>query len=281
MTYSAASKPDLFLFRHGKLSLVYRDGGGTGMPLIFQHGLCADSGQTFPLLPAHPGFRPVTLECRGHGSSDIGPEASLSLATFADDLTAFIEQCIGKPVILGGTSMGATIALRLTVQRPDLVCALILVRPAWVTEGAPANLRSYTEIGRLLHYNKPDTAKFIFQKGTTAAGLAAEMPRNSKSLLALFDRQPTLVTAALLRRIAVDAPCICSEQLGEIIIPTLVIGQLADALHPLGHAEALARLIPHANFTVLQAKTASEPRRIECRIAISRFLATLEIPRDT
>ena len=274
----AGLKPDLFRFRHENLSLAYRDGGGIGIPLVFQHGLCADSDQTFSLLPADPRFRRVTLECRGHGSSEIGPEARLSLATFADDLSALIDQRIGGPVILGGTSMGAAVALRLAVLRPDLVRALILVRPAWIVDDAPANLGPYAEIGRLLRFGTTDAARSVFRRKATAAGRVDEVPGSLEPLLSLFDRKPTLATAALLGRIAGDGPGVSSSDLDEIMVPTLVIGQVADVLHPVGHAEVLARMIPRAELQVLPAKTAVESRRMECRGAIGHFLTTVPIP---
>ena len=46
--------------------------------------------------------------------------------------------------------MGAAIALRLAVKQPELVRALVLARPAWVTEPAPPNMQAYAEVGELL-----------------------------------------------------------------------------------------------------------------------------------
>jgi pimeloyl-ACP methyl ester carboxylesterase len=107
---------------------------GEGPDFVFQHGLCGDSGQTAEVFPDDAPFRRVTLECRGHGRSEAGEPAHLSIATFADDVAAMIEMQRGAPVILGGISMGAAIALRLAVKRPQLVRALVLARPAWLTE---------------------------------------------------------------------------------------------------------------------------------------------------
>ena len=93
---------------------------GQGRPVVFQHGLCGDARQTLQAFPDQGLL--MTLECRGHGQSDAtGP---YSIAVFADDVAALIETLDG-PVILGGISMGAAIATRLAVIRPDLVRALI------------------------------------------------------------------------------------------------------------------------------------------------------------
>ena len=43
------------------------------------------------------------------------------------------------PIVVGGISMGAAIALHLAVHRPGIVRGLILARPAWIVASAPAN----------------------------------------------------------------------------------------------------------------------------------------------
>src|SRR4051794_39313163 len=121
-------------FRRDDLELNAWDDGGDAMPIVFQHGLCGAEPQVAEVLLPDPAYRRLTLECRGHGRSPAGPLDRLSIATFADDLAALIEQRVGGPVVLGGISMGAAIASRLAVPRPDLVRAVILARSAWVTE---------------------------------------------------------------------------------------------------------------------------------------------------
>ncbi len=52
----------------------------------------------------------------------------MSIATFCDDIAAYIEKNLTPPIVIGGISMGAAIALRLAVKRPDLVKALIIAK---------------------------------------------------------------------------------------------------------------------------------------------------------
>jgi pimeloyl-ACP methyl ester carboxylesterase len=106
------------LIRDG-LSLAWYDRGGPGTPILFQHGLCGDINQTREAVP--DTYRLITLECRAHGASEAGND--FSIATFADDIAALITELSLGPVILGGISMGAAIATRLAVHRPDLVRA--------------------------------------------------------------------------------------------------------------------------------------------------------------
>ena len=77
--------PTGWLYRdHLRLALHQ---SGQGPTVVFQHGLCGDASQTAEASP--PGFRRLTLECRGHGASD--EAQTYAIATFADDLTALIE----------------------------------------------------------------------------------------------------------------------------------------------------------------------------------------------
>ncbi len=93
----------------------------TECPFVFQHGLGGDAGQTAEVFPANSGRRLITLECRGHGRSEAGPEAAFSLAQFSDDLGSLIESTLTGPVNIGGISMGAAITLMLAVRKPQLV----------------------------------------------------------------------------------------------------------------------------------------------------------------
>jgi pimeloyl-ACP methyl ester carboxylesterase len=69
------------------------------------------------------------------------PPEELSITTFTNDLTSWIGPHESSPVVLGGTSMGAAIALRLAVLHPELIRALVLARPAWIDENAPPNMQ--------------------------------------------------------------------------------------------------------------------------------------------
>jgi pimeloyl-ACP methyl ester carboxylesterase len=257
-----------------RLSLVE---AGTGPAFVFQHGLCGSADQPAEVFPDDAPFRQVTLECRGHGASEAGDPDAFSIAAFTDDLAGMIERKAIGPVVLGGISMGTAIALRLAVLRPDLVRALVLARPAWVTERAPANMRAYAEVGDLLSRYPPAEARERFERSVTAAWLAHEGPDNLASLRSFFSRQPVAVTAALLTRIAADGPGVSIEDVGALGLPTLVVGHDRDPLHPLAYAEDLAKLIPGAQLARIASKAESRERYVEqFRAALRRFLNALD-----
>jgi pimeloyl-ACP methyl ester carboxylesterase len=255
------------------VALHIDDQGGEGTAVLFQHGLCGDANQTHEAFPQLAEFRRITLECRGHGQSEAGDPAQFSIAVFADDLAAFIEEVGRGPVVVGGISMGAAIALRLAVKRPTLVRGLILARPAWITASAPDNMRPNAQVGALLIAHSPKEAHAIFMGSETAKHLAETAPDNLKSLEGFFQREPTGVTAELLTRISIDGPGVEESELKQIDIPTLILGHDHDFIHPIAYAQELANLIPKSVFRAITSKAISKERYIaDLHLAITQFL---------
>lgn len=250
--------------------------GDDGPPVVFLHGLCGDAAQTREAFPSECGFRRVTVEARGHGASEPGDLAKLSISTFTSDIADFIEQVLKAPVIVGGISMGAAISLRLAVKRPDLVQALIVARPAWLTAFAPANMAPNAEVGDLLGILAPEAAKQAFIAGEIGQRLEAEAPDNLASLLGFFSRQPIEVTAALLTAISNDGPGVTEDEVAALSIPTLVIGHEKDLIHPLSYARSLAERMRDARFVEITPKTSGRTQYVaDFHAAMRNFLKEL------
>lgn len=240
--------------------------------MLFQHGLCGDARQPADVFPL-TSFRCVTVECRGHGGSEAGDPEAFGIATFTDDVAATLESLRAGPLPVGGISMGAAIALRLAVTRPDLVSALVLARPAWVTARGPDNMRPNAEVGAMLADHDAAEARTIFEASRTAAWLAEAAPDNLASLRGFFARTPRDVTAALLMRIAADGPGVSEAQVARLTVPTLVIGHDRDVVHPLAMAQALAALIPRSTLSVIPPKADDlEGYRTAFRASLRHFL---------
>lgn len=260
-------------FHRDGLTLVLHVTGPQDAPLVaFQHGLCGDARQPAEVFPTDRA-RLMVLECRGHGQSPAGDLSALSIATFTDDLAAAIEAEGQGPIVVGGISMGAAIALRLAVTRPDLCRALILARPAWGWGDAPPNMAPNLVVGqRLANPPVPDEAE-AFRAGPTGQRLLAEAPDNLASLMGFFSRNPRDVTAALLTRISLDGPGVSRAQVAALRLPALVIGHGQDAVHPLALARDLAAAIPGARFAEIPPKAQDKPAYVQAfRAALSTFL---------
>jgi len=98
-------------------------------PFLLCHGFSGSSHDFALNIETLSGDRPVVaIDHRGHGRSQkLGATDRYSIDRLAADLIAFVDAEIGKPVDLLGHSMGGSIALRLTLARPDLVRSLILM----------------------------------------------------------------------------------------------------------------------------------------------------------
>jgi pimeloyl-ACP methyl ester carboxylesterase len=240
---------------------------------MVQHGLCGDALQTAEVFPDDPRFRRVTMECRGHGASEAGDPAEFAIATFASDLAALIDSCGLAPLFVGGVSMGAAIALRLAVRRPELVRGLVIARPAWVVSAAPDSMRPNAEVGRLLGAYPADEARRLFLASETARRLAEDAPDNLVSLTRFFSRAPLAVTYALLQAIASDGPGVSEAEARRIAVPTLIIGTKQDVIHPFVHAETLASLIPESRLLEVTPKSKDRAQYVrDFRSALAGFL---------
>ena len=72
------------------------------------------------------------VDLRGHGRSTLTarPEKLKSWKRYRDDIVAFLDrEAPVNPVVLGGHSMGATVALMVAGARPEKVAGLVLVDP--------------------------------------------------------------------------------------------------------------------------------------------------------
>ena len=95
---------------------------GEGEPLVLVHGAWVDLHAWDLVAPAFAdSFFVVTYDLRGHGRSTIDPPDAGDVHDDVADLAALIERLEIGPTNVAGNSSGACIALRLTVERPELV----------------------------------------------------------------------------------------------------------------------------------------------------------------
>jgi pimeloyl-ACP methyl ester carboxylesterase len=248
---------------------------GQGLPVLFQHGLGGDEAQVAQAFPAGDGLRRLTIECRGHGASSLGSMRPFSFKMFAEDVLAAVTDRGIDRLVVGGISMGAAIALNLARHHPERVVALVLVRPAWTFAAAPDNLAPIRAIADLIQSHPLDEARDLFTGSEIAAHLREKAPDNFASLLGYFDRPDAEAFAAVLGDIAADGPDVSRATAAAITIPTLVIGNQQDAIHPLSCAHALAKTIADATFVEVAAKAADKTRHFaEVQETISQFLAS-------
>lgn len=265
------------IFEHDGVRFRYET-LGSGRAFAFCHGLTGDRQQPKDLAGELPGHRLIVWDCRGHGETEpLGPEDKLGFGQMAADLAALLDHLGQKRVILGGISMGAGIAARFAVQWPQRVEALVLVRPAWLTQPAPDNLALLPRAAEMLRRLGPAGAAAEFARLPELARLRQTSPAVADSFCEQFTKPGALQRVARLERLPADCPVDKWDLVEVLTIPALVIGTQRDPVHPMEFAQAWAEHLPRANFQEITSKSEDDARHIaEFRRHLARFLNSLE-----
>lgn len=250
---------------------------GEGHPLILTHGLGGDHTPMESLFGELEGFQKILWDCRGHGKTEpVGPEGAYSFGVFAQDLAGLLDHLGITGGAAVGISMGAGISARLAATRPDLVSALVLIRPAWLDRPGPETLEIFRTIARLLEELGPEEGLWEFEKLPSAQGIREESEDVYQSLRNQFLQSGARERRVRLDRMPLSAPIRDWRDAENIRAPTLVIGTDRDPVHPWGYAEEWARRIPNARLLRVVSKTEDLDRHNrEVRAAVADFLASL------
>ena len=244
-------------FYHDGLKFHYRE-SGSGIPFVFQHGLGGDLNQPFGLFRPPSGFRLMAFDCRAHGQTvPVGDESKISIAAFADDLAALLDHLSIPSAVVGGISMGAAVALDFTFRYHSRVRGLVLSRPAWLDQPFPAERNAFLSIARLIRQHGAARGADLFQQTQEYQKCLRESPDAANSLLGQFAHPRAEETVIKLERIPTHIPAHRREDWAAITIPTLVLANRQDPIHPYEIGETLARLIPGAELRELTPKSAS------------------------
>ena len=244
-------------FTHDEIQFHYQD-AGSGLPFFFQHGLGADVSQPFGLFKPPRGFRLIGFDARAHGQTHpVGPPEKIGLATFADDLLALMRHLEIPRAIVGGISMGAAISLNFALRYPERLLGLVLSRPAWLDGPNPWNVKMFSLISQLIRDHARIKGKQVFLMTEEYKETLGRWPDVAASLAGQFDDPHIEESAFKFERIIADAPCRDRREWAFIKVPTLVLANRRDPIHPFEYGEVLARLIPGAELRELAPKSVS------------------------
>jgi pimeloyl-ACP methyl ester carboxylesterase len=234
------------------------------VPFVFQHGLGGDTEQTFGLFHPPPGFRLLTLDCRAHGETrPVGDPEKIGIAAYADDLLAWLDHLRIERAVVGGISMGAAVALNFALRHPGRLLGLVLSRPAWLHAPNRENVRLFGHVARLIREHGPEKGRELFRQSEDYRRVLAESPDNASGLLAQFDHPRAAETVVRLERVPNDTPNRDAAELGAVAVPTLVLANRQDVIHPFTYGEALAQAIRRAELHELTPKSVSKERHTE------------------
>ena len=103
--------------------------GSSGEPVVLVHGSWLDHHNWDAVVtPLSRSFRTLTYDRRGHSKSE-RLATKYSIRDEVGDLASLIEQQRLAPAHIVGTSSGGSIALRVALERPELVRSLVVNEP--------------------------------------------------------------------------------------------------------------------------------------------------------
>lgn len=200
-------------------------------------------------------FRVVTPDLPGHGRSATPRDpARASVQRSADDLATILARRAFAPARVVGYSLGARIALRMAIARPELVRALVLESPSagFVTEQERAARRALDE-ARAARLEQGGIRAFVdeWEREPVFDGQADRLPRARRAALRagrLGNRPRGL--AVSLRGAGQGSMEPLFDRLRDVRCPTLVI---AGAEDPIGcrRAGAITAGIREARLEVI------------------------------
>ncbi|MCG3196860.1 MAG: alpha/beta hydrolase [Candidatus Omnitrophica bacterium] len=250
---------------------------GEGPGIVFTHGLGGDMLQTKDLMGEVAGHRVLFWDCRGHGETEpVGPPEKFSFAQLAEDLGALLDHVGMKQTVVGGISMGAGISTAFAVRRPERVRALVLVRPAWVDQPTPENLKWLPQVTQLLEKAGPDGDMSRCRSLPEFApfrDLSAELMEGLEGQLAkpkAHERRERLA------RMTRSCPITSWSEVEALTMPALVVGNEPDATHPIAMAEEWARRLPNARLAMIPAKSDMDAHRAGFRMHFQKLLEEIE-----
>src|SRR5690349_24688454 len=112
--------------------IEYESYGEGDRLLVLVHGLLMSRRMYDRLAPklAGHGNRVVCVDLLGHGASDRPEDLQLySMPLFARQVAAVLDDLEVPAAVVGGTSLGANVALELAVREPERVRALFVEMP--------------------------------------------------------------------------------------------------------------------------------------------------------
>jgi non-heme chloroperoxidase len=215
-----------------------------GVPVLCLHGI-TDSWRSFePVLPWLPGdWHTIAVSQRGHGGS-AKPAAGYRTRDFAADAAALIEALELPPVVLVGHSMGAANALRLAMDRPDLVRGVVAAG-AFASFGDKPELVAFVRDTMLtLGDSVPRELAEAFQRDTVAGTVPAGL---IETMVDECLRTPAAVWRAAFAGLLEDD---FSSELGRVLAPVLLPWGDADAFAIEADQQRLLRELPLASRSV-------------------------------
>ncbi len=235
---------------------------GKGDPVLLIHGASSDLGVWEPtIVPLlKDSFRLAAYDRPGMGFTDQRPADADQLDVQAKVAAGVIEQLGLKKPIVVAHSWGGAVALRLAVDRPDLVGGLVLIAPVAYEWPGGVSWHIYWSSNPLIGGFFNNVLAPPFTEAAVRAGLAAAFGP-SPVPDGYFEKASSIraVRPAAMRANSLDIVASKREIIGqqarykEIKVPVAILtGDGDTVVSPSIHALKLAQTLSNARIDVLQ-----------------------------
>jgi pimeloyl-ACP methyl ester carboxylesterase len=231
-------------FRFRGHRITYDIQGEGERQLVLIHGLLMNRRMYDRLGPAMAarGITVVTVDLLGHGRSERPADLRAhSMTAYADLVAELIEELgLNRPVV-GGTSLGANVALELGHRHPEAARGLFIEMPV-LDNAMLAVAVIFVPVMFVLRFGAPVLR--------LASRVANRIPRSNFFLDIALDwvRQEPEPSLAVLQGLMFGRIAPTREERQRIEVPALVIGHPADPLHPFSDADMLVEELPKARL---------------------------------
>ncbi|PVG83461.1 alpha/beta hydrolase [Nocardioides gansuensis] len=230
----------------GRDRIEYTEHGSGDRWVVLVHGLLMPRRMHLPLARAlaSAGLHVVTVDLLGHGASDKPADPRVySMTAFGEQVVALLDHLGAEQAVIGGTSLGANVALEVAVTAPQRVRGLLIEMPV-LDNAVEAGIVAFVPIMFL--------ARFVPISVTALRWLTKPVPRRLMPfwigiVLDTLDQHPGPV-AAVLHGVIFGRIAPSSAQRKKITAPTLIVGHSIDPVHPFVDSEMLSSELPHATI---------------------------------
>ena len=158
-------------FHTDELELNYVEGPARGQPVVCLHGTVSRWQLWGSVLPALAEQTHVfAFDARGYGTSGRSPQHRYHYRDFVRETVHFLRGAVRAPAVLLGHSRGATVAMAVAAESPELVTGLCLQEPTLRRRALSGTLEQHTQMRDRI--------------------IAQDVPALAQCLLAVDPRQP-------------------------------------------------------------------------------------------
>lgn len=239
---------------------------GEGRPVVLANGLGGSLRAWAPFLGHFgPGHRMVSFDYRGLYRSGPPPDAdAVTIHDHAADLLAVLGATADQPAVVVAWSMGVQVAIEAALAEPDRVAGLVLVAGA---PGDPLAGVLDAPVSRVLI---PPTTRAV-EACAAPFGMAVRLLAGARGGPRLLRRFGVLAPTCdletfhamagefarldwrlYMRTIRAMGRHDATDRLGDVAVPTLVVGGTRDLFLPVAVLRATAEAIPGAELLVVE-----------------------------